>query len=94
MPDDTPQKLTEQINFGVTSETYAAAQRIERETGIRVTQLARAGFIAEIQRYRHGVHGTPNPDTLRLVAEAESLGIDVRAELTIAMQRPLPRPAA
>jgi hypothetical protein len=86
-------KLTEQINFAVTAETYAAAEVIERQTGIRITQLARAGFISEVQRYRHGVQPV-DIATLRLVAEAQRLGINVQAELTLAMQRPAMPPAA
>lgn len=52
-------KLTEQINFGVTAETLAAAEKIETDTGIRVTHIARAGFIKELQLYRHGVAAAP-----------------------------------
>lgn len=59
MSNEPHGKLTEQINFGVTAETLAAAEKIETDTGIRITHIARAGFIKELQLYRHGVHNAP-----------------------------------
>lgn len=87
MSEQPTGKLTEQINFGVTPETFEAAQRVESQYGIRITQIARAGFITELQRYRHGLHAVPDADTLRLLGEAQALGINVRAELTAILQR-------
>lgn len=87
-------KKTSQINVAVTPELAQRAERIERKTGIKPTEMGRVGLVEVLNRLEGGMPlmMTISGEDLRLYAEVISLGGNPADILRAAIPTLSPRP--
>lgn len=88
MSQDT-EKNEHQINFTITPTLMGRAEKIEQETKIKPTQLARSGFVAELNRLESRAPELDPQQISRLakLRALEGLQVDVENLLESALIR-------